>query len=234
MKKPSKNIPLWSILFLQLVMLCHGQTASLVIGEDLPSPIPIAHKKIALLFDDGPLPESTAMILDALKKNGMKATFSVVGKNVQANPDLAHRIVEEGHEVANKTWSHPELSKLSPEQILAEVQRTEDVIYATMGVHSRYFRPPDGKLSPENAELIKSAGYLILIPTFDSGDWRSPPAGMVRKAILDGVTPGAVILAHESFPKSVAEMPGILEELSKRGFESLTATELKSQAAARN
>lgn len=234
MKKPSKKIPLWGILLLQFLMLCHGQTVSLVIGEDLPPPFPIGDKKIALLFDDGPLPESTAMILDALKKNGMKATFSVVGKNVQANPDLVHRIVEEGHEVVNKTWSHPELSKLSPEQILAEVQRADDVIYATTGVHARYFRPPDGKLSPENAELIKSAGYLILIPTFDSGDWRSPPAGMVRKAILDGVTPGAVILAHESFPKSVAEMPGILEELSKRGFKSLTVTELKSLAAARN
>ena len=234
MKKPSRNIPLWSILFLQLLTLCHGQTASLVIGEDLPSPLPIADKKIALLFDDGPLPVSTATILDALKKNGMKATFSVVGKNVQANPDLARRIVAEGHELANQTWSHPDLSKLSPEEILAELQKAEEVIYATTGVHARFFRPPDGQLSPENAELIKSAGYLILMPTFDSGDWRCPPAGMVRKAILDGVTPGAMILAHDSFPKSVAEMPGILEELSKRGFESLTVTELLLKAVAQN
>jgi peptidoglycan/xylan/chitin deacetylase (PgdA/CDA1 family) len=215
-------------------MLCHGQTASLVIGEDLPSPLPIADKKIALLFDDGPLPGNTATILDALKKNGMKATFSVIGKNVQANPDLARRIVAEGHELANQTWSHPDLSKLSPEQILAELQKAEEVIHATTGVHARFFRPPDGQLSPENADLIKSAGYLILMPTFDSGDWRSPPAGMVRKAILDGVTPGAMILAHDSFPKSVAEMPGILEELSKRGFESLTVTDLLLQALAQN
>lgn len=231
MTTPTRHIPLWSVLVLQLLPLCHGQAVPLVIGEDLPSPLPIADKKIAMLFDDGPLPGNTATILDALKKTGMKATFSVVGKNVKANPDLARRMVAEGHELANQTWSHPDISKLSPEQILAEVQKAEEVIFATTGVHARFFRPPDGQLSPENAELIKSAGYLILMPTFDSGDWRRPPAGMVRKAILDGVTPGAMILAHDSFPKSVEEMPGILEELSKRGFESLTASVLLQAVA---
>lgn len=234
MKKPTAISLLWSILLLQFLPVCHGQSVSLVIGEDLPASLPVADKKIALLFDDGPLPGNTATILDALKKNGMKATFSVVGKNVQANPDLARRIVAEGHELANQTWSHPDLSTLSPEQILSELRKAEEVIYATTGVHARFFRPPDGQLSPENAELIKSTGYLILMPTFDSGDWRSPPAGMVRKAILDGVTPGAMILAHDSFPKSVAEMPGILEDLSKRGFASLTVTGLLLQAVAQN
>ena len=206
----------------------------LVIGGDLPPPLPVVGKKIAMIFDDGPLPGSTATILDSLKKNGMKATFSVVGKNVKANPDLARRIVEEGNELANQTWSHPDISTLSPEQILAELHQAEEMIFCTTGVHTRYFRPPDGKLSAETTELIKAEGYEVLQPTFDSGDWRSPPPGAVSKAILDGVTPGAIILAHESFPKSVAEMPGILEELAKRGFRLLSVTELKSQASAQN
>lgn len=159
----------------------------------------------------------------------MRATFSVVGKNVQDNPDLARRIVAEGHEMANQTWSHPDGSDLTPEEILAEVRRAEEVIFQTTGVHAKYFRPPDGRLTDETVKLIRAAGYEILIPTFDSGDWRTPPSGAVRKAILDGVTPGAIILAHDSFPKSVAEMPGILEELSKRGFQSCTVSELKLQ-----
>ena len=123
---------------------------------------------------------------------------------------------------------------MSREQILDEVRHAEAVIYETTGVHTRFFRPPNGKLSEEIAGLIKSEGYQILMPTFDSGDWRSPPPGAVRKAILDGVTPGAIILAHESFPKSVAEMPGVFEELSKRGFRSFTVSELTWEAIAKN
>ncbi|MFA7345454.1 MAG: polysaccharide deacetylase family protein [Terrimicrobiaceae bacterium] len=234
MRKIARSLGLCGILFLQLPSWCLAQQDSLVIGEDLPSPLPVSGKKIAIVFDDGPLPGNTSTILDSLKKNGMKATFSVVGKNVQANPDLARRIVAEGHELANQTWSHPDLSTLSREQFLVEVHQTEEMIYVTTGVHARYFRPPDGKMTPEIGEWIKSEGYQILMPTFDSGDWRSPPSGMVSKAILDGVTPGAIILAHDSFPKSVAEMPGILDELSKRGYQSFTVSELKWEAVAQN
>ena len=223
-----------SIPVLLMSLWCQAAPDAIIVGDDLPSPLPIAGKKIAMVFDDGPLPGTTATLLEALKKNGMKATFSVVGKNVQANPDLARRIVEDGHELANETWSHPNLSALTPDQILGELNKAEEMIYITTGVRARYFRPPDGNLSPEIADLIKSQGYEILLPTFDSGDWRSPPPGAVRKAILDGVTPGAIILAHDSFPKSVAEMPGILTELSKRGFHSTTVSQLREEALARN
>ncbi|MEI8311545.1 MAG: polysaccharide deacetylase family protein [Verrucomicrobiota bacterium] len=234
MRRIFRNIAVCGTLLLDMPSWGHGQEGSLVIGDDLPPPLPVAGRKIAMIFDDGPLPGSTATLLDSLKKNGMKATFSVVGKNVQANRDLARRIVAEGNELANQTWSHPDFSTLSREQILDEVHHAEAVIYEVTGVHTRYFRPPDGKLSAEITELIKSEGYLILMPTFDSGDWRSPPPGVVSKAILDGVTPGAIILAHDSFPKSVAEMPGIFEELSKRGFHSFTVSELTREADAQN
>jgi peptidoglycan-N-acetylglucosamine deacetylase len=234
MKKLFRNIALCGILAFGLPTWGHGQGNSEVIGDDLPEALPVAGRKIAMVFDDGPIPGATATILDSLKKHGMRATFSVVGKNVKANPDLARRIIAEGHELANQTWSHADFSTLSQEQILEEVRRGEAVIYETTGVHTRYFRPPNGVLSPEISELVKSEGYQILLPTFDSGDWRAPSPGVVRKAILDGVTPGAIILAHDSFPKSVAEMPGILEELSKRGFRSLTVSELTLEAVARN
>jgi len=234
MKTLPNFFPLWSLLLLLPVFCCSGQEASVVIGEDLPPALPIAGRKIAIIYDDGPIAGNTNVLLDSLKKNGMRATFSVVGKQVAANPDLARRIVAEGHEMANQLWSHPDLSKLNIEQVLAELRQTEQVIFSTTGVHARYFRPPDGNLPPEIAEAVKAEGYLILMPTFDSGDWRNPPPGLVRKAILDGVTPGAIILAHDSFPKSVAEMPEILEELSKRGYQSFTVSELLMEAVAQN
>ena len=234
MRRIFRSIALCGILAFGILSWSYGQENSEVIGDDLPEALPVAGRKIAMVFDDGPIPGATATILDSLKKHGMRATFSVVGKNVKANPDLARRIIAEGHELANQTWSHADFSTLSQEQILEEVRRGEAAIFETTGVHARYFRPPDGKLSAEISELIRSEGYQILLPTFDSGDWRAPSPGVVRKAILDGVTPGAIILAHDSFPKSVAEMPGILEELSKRGFRSLTVSELTLEAVARN
>lgn len=234
MRKIFRNIAVCGTLLLAAPSWCHGQEGSLIVGDDLPSPLPVAGRKIAMIFDDGPLPGNTATLLDALKKNGMKATFSVVGKNVQANRELARRIVAEGHELANQTWSHPDFSTMSREQILEEVRHAEAVIYETTGVHTRFFRPPNGNLSDDVGEMLKAEGYQILMPTFDSGDWRSPPPGAVSKAILDGVTPGAIILAHDSFPKSVAEMPGIFEELAKRGFHSFTVSELTWEAVAQN
>lgn len=206
----------------------HSNTLTIV-GQDLPSPLPVAGKKIAFIFDDGPLPGLTTQVLDSLKRTGMRATFSVVGKNVEANPDIARRIIAEGHEIANQTWSHASLDTLSDEQILSEIQATEDVIYKTTGVHTRFFRPPDGSLTVHAADLIRSQGYEILQPTLDSGDWRIPAAGEVTRVILNGVTPGTVVLAHDSFPKSVAEIPTILDELTRRGFKSFTVSELRSQ-----
>lgn len=185
---------------------------------------------IAFVYDDCPTPGHTVVLLDALKQVGMKATFSMTGKRVEAAPDLARRIVEEGHEMANHTYSHADLTMLTGEEILAELRRTEEVIFRVTGEHTKYFRPPEGKLQPEAEELIRAEGYQILIPTFDSGDWRSPPSGTVRKTVLEGVTPGAIILAHSSFAQSVSEMPGILEELSKRGFRSQTVSALRSRA----
>ncbi len=209
--------------------LC-AQANSLVIGEDLPPALPVEGKMISFLFDDSPTPGQTEVLLDALNKTGMKATFSMTGKRVQVSPELARRIVNEGHEMANHTFSHVDVSTLSADEIVRELQQAEQIIFQVTGVHTQYFRPPEGKLSSEAEEVIREQGYKILIPTFDSGDWRSPPPGTVRKTILDGVTPGAIILAHSSFPKSVAEMPEILEDLSKRGFKSCTVSALKSQA----
>jgi peptidoglycan/xylan/chitin deacetylase (PgdA/CDA1 family) len=228
------NIVVSGALALLAAAPCLAQESAFVVGDDLPPPLSVSRKVIAMIFDDGPLPGTTPALLDALKQNAMKATFSVIGKNVEANPDLARRIVAEGHEIANQTWSHPDMAALSPEQILEEVNRADEVIFKVTGVHPKYFRPPDGKMPFSTGDLIMAQGYKILMPTFDSGDWRSPPPGVVRKTILGGVTPGAIVLAHDSFPKSVAEMPGIFKELSNRGFTSCTVSELVAQALLRD
>ena len=202
-----------------------------VVAKDLPEPVPVAGRDIALIFDDGPLSSTTPQVLDLLKKFGMHATFSVVGKNVEAFPDIAKRIIAEGHEIANQTYSHPDPELVSHDVFMAEVDRGQEVIRKITGVSPVYFCPPEGELRDDLVLLVRSKGYLILEPTLDSGDWRSPPAGEVSRVVLEGVTPGAVILFHDSFPKSVAELPGIVEKLSQRGYRSLTLSELSAGAS---
>ncbi|TSA36056.1 MAG: polysaccharide deacetylase family protein [Verrucomicrobiaceae bacterium] len=218
-------------LGLNVVCAIHAQSQHVeVVAKDLPEPVPVEGRDIALVFDDGPLSSTTPQVLDLLKKFGMHATFSVVGKNVEAFPDIAKRIAADGHEIVNQTYSHPDPELTSHEDFLAEVDRAQEVIRKITGVSPVYFCPPDGELRDDLVLLVRSKGYLILEPTLDSGDWRSPPAGEVGRVVLEGVTPGAVILFHDSFPKSVAELPGIVEKLSQRGYRSLTLSELRSGA----
>ena len=202
-----------------------------VIAQDLPQPIPVERNAVAFVIEDGPLPQTTPLLLDALKKLGMKATFAVTGKNVLANPDIARRIVAEGHELANHTFSHPDLAGLNPDDFVRDLRAAEQAIMRVTGVRPRYFRATDGELSVSLRGEVRNEGYEVLEYTLDSGDWRNPPPGTVSRVILMGVTPGSVILTHDSFPKSVKEMPAVFELLVKRGFLLCTVSQLRSLAS---
>lgn len=216
-------------LGLNVVCALHARSQHAeVVAKDLP--VPVEGREIALVFDDGPFTSTTPQLLDLLKKFGMHATFSVVGRNVETHPELAKRMASEGHEIANQTYSHLDPGPMIHGDFLAEVDRAQEIIRKTTGLSPVYFRPPEGDLPDDLLQLVLAKGYLILEPTLDSGDWRSPPAGEVSRVVLEGVTPGAVILFHDSFPKSVAEMPVIFESLVQRGFRSVTLSELRSGA----
>jgi len=198
--------------------------------QQAPTPFPVPGQEIALVFDDGPIPGLTNKILDALKTAGMHASFSVVGRNVEDNPQLAKRIVAEGHELVNQTYSRCDANHASQAEFLNDVMLGQQTIEKLTGVRPRYFRAPNNVMYADLRVLLEAGSYTILEPTLDSGDWRSPRAGVVRRTILKGVKPGSVILAHDSFPKSVAEMPSIIAELSRLGFRSLTISELRECA----
>ena len=204
-----------------------------IINDRVQPALPVTGKQFSFVFDDGPLPESTPVLLAALKQANMKATFAVVGKNVSAHPDLARQIVAEGHEIANRSWSNIEMAELPIEEVTKEIQAGYDIIVQTTGVKPRFFRPPASQSTPDIDAVAAKFGMLVLMHSFDSGDWRKPASGEVTRLILTGITPGAIISLHESFPESVAEVPRIIETLSKRGFQSFTVSELKSKAGVR-
>src|SRR6186713_1076398 len=103
---------------------------------------------IALTFDDGPNATLTPKLLDLLAARHLKATFFVVGQNAADHPEILKRAVREGHEIANHSWSHPNLGKMSDEAVRRELRRTDETINAAIGVRPTLFRPPYGSITP--------------------------------------------------------------------------------------
>lgn len=101
-------------------------------------------RRISLTFDDGPNPNTSRIVLEELKKRDIKATFFLIGKNVDSYPDFAKRILDEGHEVANHSYTHPALGKLSDERVIEELTRCQESIIKATGFQPVWFRPPYG------------------------------------------------------------------------------------------
>ena len=135
--------------------------------------LPPEKKVIALTFDDGPWPSSTAKVLDILKKNNIKGTFFVVGQNVKTYPDLTKRVVTDGHVIANHTWHHW-YHHMNAQAAAYEVANTTDIIYQTTGVKTSLFRPPGGIMSNGVAAYAKSNKYAVIMWSSDSMDYSRP------------------------------------------------------------
>lgn len=184
-------------------------------------------KVVALTFDDGPHPKNTPRLLDMLKQRGAKATFYVVGRLVEAHPEIVRRTVQEGHEVANHSWSHPKLSAMSDAAVYNELKKTHDAIVAACGVAPTNFRPPYGAFtSRQQSWALKEFGYPSILWTVDPLDWRKPGPSVVAQRILAGAKPGAIILVHDLHAQSVDAMPAVLDGLAAQGFRFVTVNEL--------
>ncbi len=182
---------------------------------------------IALTFDDGPHPVHTPKLLDILKARGVKATFYVIGRSVETYPDIARRIVAEGHEIANHTWSHPSLSKLGAASVKREMDRTTEVIRSVTGVTPKTMRPPYGATNARlNKRLDEEFGMKVIMWSVDPLDWKYRNASRVTSEILNNTQPGGIVLAHDIHPSTVDAMPATIEGLKAKGFRFVTVTEL--------
>lgn len=155
-------------------------------------------QNFALTFDDGPHPVHTSALLDWLKQNRIRATFFVLGQNAERYPDLVKRMVQEGHEVGNHSWSHPNLRLMSPAKMLAEVRRAHDLITRLTGRAPALFRPPYGALSASQRRLIeKEFRYQVVLWTVDTQDWKLRNATQVAAVLESGTRGGSIVLAHD-------------------------------------
>ena len=157
-----------------------------------------------LTFDDGPNPKITPQVLDWLKENQFHATFFLVGENVTRYPDLVRRIIAEGHDIGNHSWSHPKLSGLSDAKVRDQLRRTEDAIVKACGRRPTLFRPPYGALKPaQKAWIEKEFGYKIVLWDIDTLDWtKKTTSADVARRIEKGLKPGSpnIILSHDIHP----------------------------------
>jgi peptidoglycan-N-acetylglucosamine deacetylase len=182
---------------------------------------------IAMTFDDGPSAENTPRLLEILKQRNIKATFFLIGQNVVSNPDLVRRILAEGHEIGNHSWTHPQLSKLSDDRVTAEITQTQDAIKDASGFTPILLRPPYGAITPRQREWIENRfGLNIILWSVDPFDWKRPGASVITQRILSQTRPGAIILSHDIHKQTVDAMPATLDALIAKGYKFATVSQL--------
>ncbi|MCC6000726.1 MAG: polysaccharide deacetylase family protein [Pararhodobacter sp.] len=182
---------------------------------------------VALTFDDGPHPVHTPVLLDILAQYRARATFYVIGSLVRRYPEIVQRMVAEGHELGNHTWAHPTLSRLGNAQFMREIDRTQQVIYETVGHVPVTMRPPYGAITQRQSRMLAAERNLpTVIWSVDPQDWRRPGSSVVAQRMVAGARPGAIILAHDIHAPTVRAVPAALEGLQARGLRSVTLSGL--------
>ncbi|MET8056025.1 polysaccharide deacetylase family protein [Streptomyces microflavus] len=187
-------------------------------------------KCIALTFDAGP-GKDTPELLDILKEKKVHATFFLLGKNhVVKHPATVRRIHDEGHEVANHTWTHEILTDREPDEIRAELEKTQVAIEKITGKKPRLMRPPQGRTDDTVSEISKELGLSQVLWSATAKDYSTNDSALITKRILDQAGKDGVILLHDIYKGTVPAVPGIIDALRKDGYTFVTVPELIAPA----
>lgn len=191
------------------------------------SQVHVSGKYIAMTFDDGPHPQNTPRLLEMLRARNIKATFYVVGRNVELYPQVVRRTIAEGHEIGNHSQTHRLLSKLSDSQIRSELSSCRDAVNRAAGIQPRTMRPPYGGLNQRQREMVHAEyGYPVILWSVDPLDWKRPGPSVVSSRILAGASAGGIVLAHDLHAQTVDAMPATLDNLLLRGYQFVTVSQL--------
>lgn len=189
----------------------------------------VPEKVIALTFDDGPHHKYTEKILDILKQHKVKATFFTIGTNVERFPELVEREMAEGHEVANHTYSHKHMAKMTNEELASEILGWQDVMYDHHEHSTKLFRPPEGVVVGEEQAVIEELGYDVILWSIDTRDWAHTPVNTIVKNVTENVQNGSIVLFHD-FVSGESPTPEALEilipKLKEMGYSFVTVSEL--------
>lgn len=183
-------------------------------------------KCVALTFDAGPS-EHSARLLDILKEKDVPATFFLLGKrHIEKYPELVERMADEGHEVANHTWDHKRLTELEPDEIRDEIERPNKVIERIVGRRPTLMRPPQGRTDDTVHDICRELGMSEILWSVTAKDYKTDDSELIEQRVLDQTDRDGIILLHDIYDGTVPAVPGIIDELKKRGFVFVTVPQL--------
>ncbi|SFJ36694.1 polysaccharide deacetylase family protein [Thermoflavimicrobium dichotomicum] len=190
---------------------------------------PKDQRVVALTFDDGPHPKYTQKILDILHKENVKATFFLIGKNVQYYPELVEKEIKEGHVVASHSWAHRFFSNMGMENAKEDLEKTRAEIKKATKKNVLLFRPPYGAIKGMEEE-VKKAGFVVINWDVDTNDWRpGRTPQQILQVIKKQVQPGSIILQHDgggNRTATVQALPKVIKYLKEQGYRFVTVDEL--------
>ncbi|OGR82844.1 MAG: hypothetical protein A2901_03955 [Elusimicrobia bacterium RIFCSPLOWO2_01_FULL_54_10] len=185
-------------------------------------------KTLAFTFDDGPHPGHTERLLQVLRAAKVRATFFVVGRQVELFPEILKLIAKDGHEIGNHTYSHPDMRTLEPAAIAEELAKTEKLVFAVTGRKMKYFRPPGGRYNPSVVAAAKTQGYEMVLWSVLPEDHARPPASVIRSRVLSTAKGGGIVLMHSGVENTLESLPGIIAALRDRGYKFKTVSQMRS------
>jgi peptidoglycan-N-acetylglucosamine deacetylase len=216
----------WYVIRYVLAPINHRAARAL----DLPTAL-AGGPDVAITFDDGPHPDGTPAILEILARGAARATFFVIGEQVRARPELARRILAEGHVLALHGDLHRLQLRLSARELASDLERGARAIEDATGTKPAHHRPPYGIYSPAGLRAARDRGLTPLLWSTWGKDWRkfTTPERIAARATT-GLAPGGVILLHDadfyssrrSHERTAAALPLILAELKSRGIGTVS------------
>ena len=215
------------IIALALFLLAGGVTLSS--SDDVRAVPPEQRYRyaIALTFDDGPHHQCTEQLLTLLRTERVRATFFVVGKQVIKYPNLLREIASDGHEIANHTMDHPNLSQLSAQEVRQQLKETNDVVESIIHRRMKYFRPPGGQYNEAMMATARELSMQMVLWTVFPKDHQETDPQVITERILAQAHDRGVVLLHSGVDATMTALPGVIRELKKRGYYFVTISHLR-------
>lgn len=192
--------------------------------------VPTRDKAVAFTFDDGPHPLYTRQLLDIFRKANGKATFFMIGQEIDAFEDIAAEVHHAGHEIGNHTYSHPDLTRLTLEEARAEIQQADERIRQITGKPVLSFRPPYFGVNEDILSLAAEFGYTSIgTVNGEAKDWEQPGVEFILDHTRPTIENGSIFMFHDGYgerAQTIETVQVLLEELAAEGYRFLTVSEL--------
>lgn len=217
--------------FIICAIILINSLAFLALAEDnIYRSVPHAKGMIALTFDDGPHPKYTRQILDILKKEGIKATFFVIGENIgYYDEGIVLEIINDGHELGNHTFNHEHTKNMSEADFYRDVRTCHELIKEKYGYEMRIFRPPEGYIDEKVKNIARELDYSIIIWSIDTKDWEHIGSDLIVSNVEENASDGDIILMHDYVSKpntTVGALEKVIKRLKTEGYRFVTVSEL--------